>query len=637
MVIRAAVMGYKRLAQLFREIKLPHDLMEKLQLDVYDALFDEALRIAKRLEEEGAVDVFISGSANAAFIKPHLQTPVVTINVSAFDLMSAIKKASEYSALVPVVSFREPIEGLDGVVDVLKPSVIPVVYHSYDDLCQKIAQLRSQGCSVVVGASLACEIAEYHGLKGILVYSTESLRLAARHALEVGQSRRAEAQRAESLRAIINFAYSGIMVCDAEGRITLFNPTAERILGLSAKHVVGRKASEVIENSRIDEVLRTGQAELNQVQEVGQVKIVTNRVPIVTGNQVAGVVATFQDAGSIQQATDEIRRWEYKKGFKARTSLEDIVWASDCMGSVIEKARKFAHSDLPVLITGESGTGKELLAQGIHNESPRRNGPFVAINCAALNESLLESELFGYEEGAFTGARRGGKVGLFELAHRGTIFLDEIGDISPGLQSRLLRVLQEKEILRVGGTRVIPVDVRVIASTNRNLWELVCSGKFREDLYYRLNVLRLNVPPLRERKEDIPAIVKCLLQRRSEANSALLDGPRLNAICSTLLQYDWPGNVRELENIIDRLLVLLDGRAPAPRELAAYVGDLLNSILEEQRASSPRGVGGHADTISLMEAIHRAGGNKAKAARLLGISRTTLWRRLKRLSDTAFP
>lgn len=663
MQIRIAVLGYKAMADLFKKMTLPADLVGKVSLQVYDVLFEKALEVATKLEQEEAVDVFVSGSGNASFTRPYLHTPVVSINISAFDLMSAIKKASSYGGTVAVVSFREPIEGLAEVLDVLKPQVLPVIYDTYQDLWDKIAALKEQGCRAVVGASLACEIAQYHGLDNVLVYSNESLRVAIRHAYEVAESRRKESEKAERLRTIINFAHNGIMVTDSEGKITIFNPAAERILGIPAKKVLGKKAAEVIENSKIDEVLKSGEAQLNQVQDVGDVRIVTNRVPITDGQRVVGVVATFLDVGYIETATEEIRRSQYKKGFKAKATFKDIAYRSPKMGSIIERAARFAHSDLSVLITGESGVGKELFAQSIHNESSRRSGPFVAVNCAALSETLLESELFGYEEGSFTGARKGGKEGLFEVAHRGTIFLDEIGEISPGLQARLLRVLQEKEILRVGGTRVIPVDVRVISSTNKNLWQMVQEGRFRDDLYYRLNVLTLSIPPLRERLEDIPVLVTSFLEKRPEANPRLLEEPRLSAICRVLCRYNWPGNVRELENIIDRLIVVLGGQAPSPRELEAFVEDLLATSWAERSqsagdsyTSSPnarpasfsapstehfedgvKAEGQLADKIrrfkleKLMEALSKAGGNKSEAARMLGISRTTLWRQLRRL------
>lgn len=658
MPVKIAVMGYKMMADMFRNMTIPADLAGELSLEVYDALFEEALQIALKLEQQETVDVFVSGSGNAAFIKPHLHTPLVTINISAFDLMSAIRKASSLGGPVAVVSFRHPIEGLAEVLDVLRPQVITVIYESYQDLWNKIGALKERGCNSVVGSSLVCEIAQYHGLESVLVYSNESLRLALRHAYDVAVSRRKEVERVESLRTIINFAYGGIMVTDSQGKITLFNPAAERILGIPAKQVLGRKATEVIENSRIDEVLKSQQAELNQVQDVGDVRIVTNRVPITDGHNLVGVVATFLDVKYIQKATEEIRRVQYQKGFKARATFKDMVYRSPKMALIAERAAKFAKSGLAVLITGESGTGKELLAQSIHNESSRSSGPFVAVNCAALSESLLESELFGYEEGAFTGARKGGKEGLFELAHRGTIFLDEIAEISGGLQARLLRVLQEKEILRVGGTRIIPVDVRVICSTNRNLWQMVQEGKFRDDLYYRLNVLTLNIPPLRERLEDIPVLVAAFLRKRPGANPRLAEWPRLSAMCSVLCGYDWPGNVRELENVIERLLVVLDGRAPSPAELEVIVADLLAAgALERDRSADalclPRSTEGGASPAEgggegsptrplsedvtqfkirrLTEALKKADGNKSRAARLLGISRTTLWREMKRL------
>ncbi|MGI6424651.1 MAG: sigma-54 interaction domain-containing protein [Tepidanaerobacteraceae bacterium] len=250
-----------------------------------------------------------------------------------------------------------------------------------------------------------------------------------------------------------------------------------------------------------------------------------------------------------------MRRELYLKGHVAQHTFEDIITCSSIMEKAISEARQFAQAEAAVVITGETGTGKELFAQSIHNTSQRKGGHFVAVNCAAVPENLLESELFGYEEGAFTGARRGGKKGLFELAHDGTIFLDEIGELPLKLQARLLRVLQEKAVIRVGGDRVIPINVRIIAATHRNLEASVKNGTFRQDLYYRLNVLRLSLPPLRERKDDIPLLIDRLLEKicnKTAKKPPLLSDAVLKIFCS----YHWPGNVRELQNILERLVVL---------------------------------------------------------------------------------
>jgi propionate catabolism operon transcriptional regulator len=333
----------------------------------------------------------------------------------------------------------------------------------------------------------------------------------------------------------------------------------------------------------------------------------------------------------------------------ARHLLSGLVGASSAMDEVRALAERYARSDATVLVTGESGTGKELVAQGIHNASTRRDHPFVAINCAAFPEALLESELFGYEEGAFTGSRRGGRQGLFEAAHTGTIFLDEIGDMPMTLQTRLLRVLQERQVLRLGSNDPTPVDVRVIAATNKDLKRAVAAREFRDDLYYRLNILHLHLPPLRGRIEDMTAIAADLLQRALLRHGAPDAHARaLSLVLPRLGSYAWPGNVRELENVIERVAVLF-----ADREDTARIGeDELRPVVPELFQSSAAGPGPAASPSSapwsppapgadlraarelqdrdhILRVLEETGGNQSEAARRLGIGRSTLWRKLK--------
>jgi DNA-binding NtrC family response regulator len=311
---------------------------------------------------------------------------------------------------------------------------------------------------------------------------------------------------------------------------------------------------------------------------------------------------------------------QLKEDLKPGDAREMILGDSPKMRQVMSMVEKVAQSDVTVLIRGESGTGKELVAEAIHQRSPRSKGPLVAVNCAALTETLLESELFGHEKGAFTGAIKT-KLGRFELAQGGTVFLDEIGDVSPALQAKLLRVLQEKKFLRVGGTETIAVDVRLIAATNRDLEQAIAQGRFREDLYYRLSVFPIVVPPLRERPEDVLPLVSHFLEDHGR-NLEEIDKKALEQLKS----YRWPGNVRELENVIERAVILAGGvriglsHLPflAPGETSADIsGDDLN--LEEL------------EKVSILKALEKAGGNKAEAARLLGITRRTLYSRMERL------
>ncbi|MFR2480276.1 sigma-54 interaction domain-containing protein, partial [Eisenbergiella sp.] len=352
--------------------------------------------------------------------------------------------------------------------------------------------------------------------------------------------------------------------------------------------------------------------------------------------------------------------------FTARYDFSHILYRDSCMEAVISQAVKFSYSDSNILIHGETGTGKELFAQSIHNSSRRRKGPFVAINCAALPENLLESELFGYVEGAFTGASRGGKMGFFEIAHKGTIFLDEIGDISPKLQSRLLRVIQEREIIRLGNDTVIPIDVRVICATNRDLKKEVSRGNFREDLLYRLDVLELNLPPLRKRKQDILYLADRMVRFEHERT-----GSRLEAITQEgrelLMRYNWPGNVREMRNFCERICILCEKtRAGAEDVLQALPGEWEHGegadsqYAESRHAESRYAESRHADSGSgsadfpasgshvpaeaagrgprleeaqrqaVKDALELCGYHRGRTAVYLGIDKSTLWRKMKK-------
>lgn len=383
--------------------------------------------------------------------------------------------------------------------------------------------------------------------------------------------------------------------------------------------------------------------------------MLVNCVPVAGDSEEFGCVLTFQGTEQIQAEEGKLCKRMHSDGFTARYDFSHILYRDSCMEAVISQAVKFSYSDSNILIHGETGTGKELFAQSIHNSSRRRKGPFVAINCAALPENLLESELFGYVEGAFTGASRGGKMGFFEIAHKGTIFLDEIGDISPKLQSRLLRVIQEREIIRLGNDTVIPIDVRVICATNRDLKKEVARGNFREDLLYRLDVLELNLPPLRKRKQDILYLADRMVRFEHERT-----GSRLEAITQEgrelLMRYNWPGNVREMRNFCERICILCEKtRAGAEDVLQALPGEWEYGGADSQYADSRHADSGsgsadfpassshvpaeaagpgprleEAQRQAVKDALELCGYHRGRTAAYLGIDKSTLWRKMKK-------
>lgn len=440
------------------------------------------------------------------------------------------------------------------------------------------------------------------------------------------------------LTTVLDTAYEGIVIIDEKGYITMFNQAYESFLGVKREEMIGQPVDKVVENTRLHLTLKTGKAEIRQVQHIKGHDMICDRIPIREGDRIIGAVGKvlFRDISEVDELQEQTRRLkqelEYYKGQLRRHqqqshySIDNIIGQSEAIKSLKEIVVKVAGSKSTVLLRGESGTGKELFAHAIHNASARSQAPFVKVNCGAIPENLLESELFGYEEGAFTGAKKGGKMGKFELAGNGSIFLDEIGDMPLSMQVKLLRVLQEKEVERVGGNRTIKLDARVIAATNCNLEVLVREGKFRQDLFYRLNVVSLEIPSLRERPEDIPVLLEHFLDKLGKVLGCGRKrmSPEATQI---LLQHNWPGNIRELENVLERALNMVEGEEVHPEHLPYYLrenqaGNSGILPLKEAVARTEREL--------LKKALAETQGNSLDAARLLGLGKSSFYEKMSR-------
>lgn len=443
----------------------------------------------------------------------------------------------------------------------------------------------------------------------------------------------------ELLKLIIDNIYHGIMITDSGGFVTHLNEPYGRFLGVQPSAQLGKHCTTVVENSRMHLVAQTGKAEINYPHRIKGHDMVVQRIPIKKNGRVIAVFGQvmFKDVRDVSKLARKLALLESKVELyehelitlrSARYTIDHIIGVSTQLQDLRKEALRAAAIHLPVLITGESGTGKELFAQAIHHAGARRLYPFVRLNCAAIPRDLMESELFGYDQGAFTGALSKGKPGKFELAHHGTVFLDEVGDLPLDMQPKLLRVLEAKEFERVGGTSVIPVDFRLIAATNQNLDQMIAEGRFRRDLFYRLNVIPLKIPPLRERRDDIVPLARHLLEQ------ILGDSPgvtiRIDPQSETMLRsHDWPGNARELSNVLERIVSSLDGDTIYPRHLAFPVF-VHPEIPVQEALLNLREAMRRAEVESIHAALSIAKGNKSQAARLLGIHRTLLYKKIRR-------
>ncbi|MEH7275313.1 sigma-54 interaction domain-containing protein [Neobacillus vireti] len=453
------------------------------------------------------------------------------------------------------------------------------------------------------------------------------------------------------IEEIVNLAGERIVVVDREGIILYINAAYCEFLGTTVEKAIRRPVQDVIENSRMHIVAQTGKEELASLQPINGSEMIANRYPLIINGELVGAVGTvmFRNPedwllykNKIQHLVEELNYYKTKaeRNSKSKYYFSHLIGDSPSFTAVKKLAERVSSSQSAVLLLGESGTGKELFASAIHNNSTRASFPFVPINCASIPEHLLESELFGYDEGAFTGAKKGGKKGHFQLANRGTIFLDEIGDMPLAMQSKLLRVLQEREILPVGGQKPIAVDVRIIAATHRNLEKMVEEGTFRQDLYYRLNVIKIDIPPLRNRDGDVELIAINLLEKlgRKFYRKGIKLSPE---VVERLNQHKWQGNIRELENVLERCINVLDGNIIELVHLPLYLRD--DEIIDiPKKQNGPETVHDAALPVqplkatlaevekqAILNALTAANGNKQEAAKLLEIGKTSFYEKCK--------
>lgn len=576
-------------------------------------------------------DVIIARGFTAHTLKRR-KIPCVELKTTGYDVLAAVKTCLNQWDVkrIAVVGAFNMVYGAEQVNQVY-PGLRVSCYAEDDEIMLKTAVLRAKedGNQVIVGGYSTVELAKQCDVPAVMIRSgREAVNQAITEALALAAVTVYEREKRDEIASIMNYSFQGIISVNRKGMITLANSCCYSYMKERKEPLTGADIRDVFPGIRIEEVIHQKKKILSEVCDCSGRPVMVNCVPVSGESQDFGAVITFQGTEQIQAEEGKLRKRIYSTGFTAKYDFTHILYKSSVMEKLIQTAEKYSYADSNILIHGETGTGKELFAQSIHNSSPRRKYPFVAINCAALPENLLESELFGYVEGAFTGAARGGKMGFFEIAHRGTIFLDEIGDISPKLQSRLLRVLQEREIVRLGNDTVIPIDVRVICATNRNLRQEVEQGNFRRDLLYRLDVLELHIPPLRERRQDIPYLVRKMTGFEHERTGCVLEKISEEGM-ELLKRHDWPGNVREIRNFCERICILCEQPVAGDVEVRQALPGI--PVKEDAAGMMHKDTGlAGAERQALVEALERFGYNRARTAAYLEIDKSTLWRKMKK-------
>ncbi len=614
---------------------LPYESMKDIVEDIFHEHPDRAeiqqsilAKMVDEIDEEDILhtDIIIARGYSANRLEL-ANLPVIDINVTGFDITVALNSCiRQYNPKkIAVVGPLNTVYGIEEIKNVFSCEIVSYQVSDPERLSDAIKHAVGEGADAVIAGKSGTSICRELGVNNVMILSgRKTILQAVDEAIRTVRLMRQERERTDRFKGIMDYSFGGIISVNREGIITTANNYAKKILNGLDNENSKLLAADILPELDIKAILTGGKKILGELVRIKKSLYTVNCVS--AGD--TGAVVTFSNISEIQELEGQIRSKLHKKGLVAKYYFKDIIGSERQILKTVETAKKFSRVDSNIFIFGETGTGKELFAQSIHNASARKSHPFIAINCAALSEDLLESELFGYVDGAFTGASKGGKTGLFELAHRGTVLLDEIGDISPKLQSGLLRVLQEREIRRIGHDRVIPIDIRIISASNKNLRDLVDRGRFRNDLFYRLNVLKLNLSPLRERPRDVLDLCTHFIKINGKKIGNRLNGFTLDAK-NVLANYSWPGNVRELSNFCERLCVLSEKGIADTSDVRICLEEAITLEDPETNKNYLTSAVLSNEREIIVQTL-KGSRSKREAARQLGIDYSTLWRKMKK-------
>ncbi|MBQ2259106.1 MAG: sigma 54-interacting transcriptional regulator [Spirochaetales bacterium] len=580
--------------------------------------------------------VVVRGMTGLAVSKLYPEINKIDISITSSDVLDSILdvKNTYGPCKIGLILSDNTICSIEAIREISGFDIEAEYAEDEDGLEKKAMSLISRGCDVLVGGLTLKDLCQKIDFPYVQIKTgVWAVEKSIRDAIVAAQILDRERTKTSLLDSIIDNTSGCLFAVNTFGTVIASNQKANKFF--SVDDMTGKSVTEFYPEGILSMTTLSG-TKVEIVHNIaGKTMMVTQTPIIVSDGDVKATIVEMQTVDDIREKEKKVRSRLSEKGLTARYHFSDIIAEHLSMKQIIAKAVRYASVEGNVLITGETGTGKELFVQSMHNASPRSEGPFVAINCAALSEQLLESELFGYAEGSFTGASKGGKAGLFELAHGGTIFLDEIGEMPMQLQAKILRVLQENEVRRVGGHEVIPVDVRVMSATNKNIPELIAKGLFRRDLYYRINLLSLSIPPLRERINDIGLLFEHFVKRNAKRFNIMVPAIDNDAIAE-LQKYRWMGNIRELRNVAERIVVLTtESKITANTIKNADIPD--SERLYQEEAPQPLFVSSinykAMATEELYEAYLESRLSLSDFAKNSGISRTTLWRRFKKIES----